>query len=162
MGTVAARGELGLHLDQVPSGENTIVNASELHHQPERLPKPRTLVRFLPRALCCVARHPGRVWRDIPDNLCMLAGSVLGLVVLGRVDGELGEELAVFVDDAHVAVGDEQDDAGSGEAARPRAMWWSRPWWRTVTVPPSATRSRRTRQWVSARRSAGVALGRAA
>jgi hypothetical protein len=32
----------------------------------------------------------------------MLAGSFLGLVVLGRVAGELGAEVAVFVDDAHV------------------------------------------------------------
>ena len=55
--------------------------------------------------------------RDIPDNLCALSWSFLGLVVLGGVDGELGEEFAVFVDDAHVAVGDEQHDAGGGVAA---------------------------------------------
>src|SRR4051812_1142166 len=47
----------------------------------------------------------------------MLSGSFLGLVVLGRVDGELGEEFAVVVDDAYVAVGDEQHDAGAGVAA---------------------------------------------
>jgi hypothetical protein len=47
----------------------------------------------------------------------MLAGSFLGLVVLGWVDGELGEEFAVFVEDADVAVGDEQHDPGAGVAA---------------------------------------------
>jgi len=55
--------------------------------------------------------------RDIPDNLCTLSGSLLGLVGLGRVDGELGEELAVVVEDAHVAVGDEQEYAGAAVAA---------------------------------------------
>jgi hypothetical protein len=39
------------------------------------------------------------------------------LVVLGRVDGELGEGLAVVVDDAQVAVGDEEHDAGTDVAA---------------------------------------------
>ncbi len=53
----------------------------------------------------------------MPDNLGSLPGSFLGLVVLGRVDGELGEEFTVVVDDAHVAVGDEEHDAGAGVAA---------------------------------------------
>ena len=46
--------------------------------------------------------------RDIPDNPGTLSGSFLGLVGLGRVDGELGEECAVVVDDADVAIGDEE------------------------------------------------------
>jgi hypothetical protein len=47
----------------------------------------------------------------------MLPGSFLGLVGLGRVDGELGEEFAVVVEDADVAVGDEEHDAGASVAA---------------------------------------------
>jgi hypothetical protein len=46
---------------------------------------------------CRVARHPGRVSRDIPDNLGTLSGSFLGLVALGRVDHELGQQLAVVM-----------------------------------------------------------------
>lgn len=65
---------------------------------------------------CCVVRHPGRVSQDIPDNLAMLSGPFLGLVVLGRVDAELGEELSVVVEDPHVAVGDEEQYAGVGVA----------------------------------------------
>jgi hypothetical protein len=57
------------------------------------------------------------VSRDIPDSLCTLSGPFLGLVGLGRVDLELGEELAVVVDDPDVAVGDEEHDAGAGVAA---------------------------------------------
>jgi hypothetical protein len=37
----------------------------------------------------------------------MLSGSLLGLVFLGGVDGELGEEFAVVVDDSDVLVFDE-------------------------------------------------------
>ena len=47
----------------------------------------------------------------------MLSRSFLGLVLLGRVDGEFGEEFSVEVDDAHVAVGDEEHDAGVAVAA---------------------------------------------
>jgi hypothetical protein len=57
------------------------------------------------------------VSRDIPDNLGGLTGSFLGLVVLGGVDRELGEEFAVFGEDAYVAVGDEEHDAGAGIAS---------------------------------------------
>jgi hypothetical protein len=36
----------------------------------------------------------------------MLSGSGLGLVLLGGIDGEVGEEFAVGVDDSYVSVGD--------------------------------------------------------
>jgi hypothetical protein len=45
--------------------------------------------------------------------------------------------------------------------ARPTPMWWSLPAWRRVTVPTAQILSVRTRSWVSASRSPGVALGRA-
>jgi hypothetical protein len=57
------------------------------------------------------------VSRDILDNLCVLSGWLLGLAVLGRVDGQLGSEVAVFVEDADGAVDNEQHDAGAGGAA---------------------------------------------
>src|ERR1700730_4911250 len=65
------------------------------------------------------------VSRVIPDGclktsrtrLGMLTGSFLGLVLLGGVDPELGEEFAFLGDDAYVAVGGEDQDAGSGVAA---------------------------------------------
>ena len=46
--------------------------------------------------------------------------------------------------------------------ARPMPMWWSFPLWRRVTSPVLSMRSVRTRSWVSAERSPGWALGRAA
>ena len=39
------------------------------------------------------------------------------MVVAGAIDGEFGEEFAVVVDDVHVAVGDEEHDAGACVAA---------------------------------------------
>ena len=45
------------------------------------------------------------------------SGSVLDLILLGGIDGEGGEEFAVFVDDSDVAVGDEEHDAGAGVAS---------------------------------------------
>jgi hypothetical protein len=44
----------------------TCERSSGVEHQ---LPKLRTRVRFPSLALCWVARHPGRVSRDIPDNV---------------------------------------------------------------------------------------------
>jgi hypothetical protein len=59
--------------------------------------------------------------RDIPDG-CRetsrtILGSSAGLVVLGGVDGEAAEELAVVGDDPDVEVGDEEQDAGAGVGA---------------------------------------------
>jgi hypothetical protein len=36
--------------------------------------------------------------------------------LLGGVDGEVGEEFAVVVDDSYVLVGDQQQDPGAGQA----------------------------------------------
>jgi len=45
----------------------------------------------------------------------LFGGSAEGLVVAVGVEGEVAEELAGGgVDDAHVQVGDEEDDGGSG------------------------------------------------
>jgi hypothetical protein len=61
------------------------------------------------------------------------------LVAAGDVDGEFAEEFAGGgVDDADVAVGDEDDDVGSG-VVRPMPMWWSRPPMRRVTTPVVCT-----------------------
>jgi hypothetical protein len=85
------------------------------------------------------------------------------LVVLGRVDDQLAEELSGGgVDDPDVEVLDQQQDVGSG-VVRPMPMWWTRPLTRRVTQPEASMTSWRTRLWLSLLRSAdGVALGRAA
>jgi len=46
-----------------------------------------------------------------------MSGSCLGLVGLGGVEGELGEELAVVIDNPGVVVGGEDEDAGADVAA---------------------------------------------
>jgi hypothetical protein len=54
--------------------------------------------------------------RDIPDRVrCFVR--VVGLVLLGGLDGELGEESAVVGDDSDLAVGGEDQDGGAGVAA---------------------------------------------
>ena len=64
--------------------------------------------------------------RDIPDRLGTLSGPFLGLVGLGWVDGELGDDLAVVGEDPHVSVGDEEHDPGATVAARRRgARAWT-------------------------------------
>ncbi len=70
------------------------------------------------RARCVVSR-------DIPDGcretsrtrLSTPTRSFLGLVGLVGIEGELGEVFAVFGDDAHVAVSDEQEYSGAGVTA---------------------------------------------
>ena len=79
----------------------------------------------------------------------------------GGVEDEFADEFAGGgVDDADVQVVDEHEDGGSG-VVRPMPMWWSFPPTRRVSLPSVSTRSVRTRQWVSAARSPGWALGRA-
>ena len=41
----------------------------------------------------------------------------MGLVLLGGVDGELGEEFAVGGDDSDLLVGGEDEDVSAGQAA---------------------------------------------
>jgi hypothetical protein len=58
------------------------------------------------------------VSRDIPDNVGTLSGAFLGLVGLGRVDGELGEEFAAVVDDADVTDRHVRGTVGRSAAVR--------------------------------------------
>ena len=63
-----------------------------------------------PRYSCCVSGYRGLVSREIVD----VSGSPEGLVVACGVEGEFADELAgVCVDDADVAVGDEELDRSS-------------------------------------------------
>jgi hypothetical protein len=120
-------------------------------------------VRFLSPAPCDVAGHQGHR-EPASGSRCFLwpaGGAAGGLVVPGRVEGELAEEFAgAGVDDADVQVLGQEQDAGSA-VGRPVPMWWRRPLWRRVTSPVLSMRSARTRSWVSAARSPGLALERA-
>ncbi len=85
-----------------------------------------------------------------------------GLVVAVRVDGELADQLAGGgVDDADVQVADEHQD-GVRAFSAPVPMGGVFPLTRRMSLPAGSVRSVRTRSWVSAARSPGWALGRAA
>src|SRR6478736_485124 len=75
------------------------------------------------RLWCDVSRHPGRPEPALGVGPLSFSGWRAGwlsgaVVAAGGVEGEVAVELTGGgVDDADVDVGDEQDDAGSGEAA---------------------------------------------
>jgi hypothetical protein len=111
--------------------------------------------------------------QDIEDtaNLCRVRGVFLwlsagwladGLVGLAGVEDELAEEFAGRGVDDRMCRSWTRSRTRVPAWGRPVPMWWRRPLCRRVTSPVRSVRSVRTRSWVPAARSPGVAFGRAA